>query len=258
MVVSLEEKKLLETLGLTSSQVRVYLSLIYDGPSKVGQISKNSKIHRTHLYQVLHSLEAAGLVEKNLSDSSYNPMPLKDALEMLINQKNQEIARIEAVAKTIGDVSTPDLKQETNPELIITTNKNQILNKFESNINSAKKTIYHMHSWNRFLILWHNHCETFSKVMARGVVIKQIVEIPEDTSQIQNYLGKHVFSDTLFNVRFVPKTGGNFSIIDEQKILISTSAERKISQVPPVISSNYLGLIEAMKKTIFWLHGKTG
>jgi sugar-specific transcriptional regulator TrmB len=258
-VVSLEGESLLSSLGLTVTQSKVYLALVCNGPSKVTQISKDSKIHRAHLYQILRSLESNGLVEKNFADGSFSPMPLKEALEMLIKQKRKEIEKLEATAKIISNVSKHQLKLETTPEMLLLTNQTQILKKVQSIIKNSEISIYHMHSWNRFLRLWHNYYEDFSDAMTRGVTIKQIVEFPMDKMQAQSFMAKHVFSDSLCNIRFVPKTGGNFSIIDDQKIVISTSAEKSITDVPPIVTSNYQGLLEILKNyfSLIWENGLT-
>jgi sugar-specific transcriptional regulator TrmB len=259
MVISLGEENLLNSLGLTTTQAKVYLSLVYNGPSKVSQISKNSGIHRAHLYQILRSLESTGIVEKNLPDNTFNPMPLKETLEMLIKQKHQEIENLEATAKAISEIGKPELKLVNSPEMMLLTNQKQIIKKFQSVMQRAEKSIYHMHSWTRFIRLWHNGCDDFSDALARGVEIKQIVEIPDDKSQAQNFLAKHVFSNPLFEIRFVPKTVGNFSIIDHKKILLSTSAEKTISDIPPVIKSNYEGLLEVLENcfSFTWESGVT-
>ncbi|XHH09472.1 MAG: TrmB family transcriptional regulator [Candidatus Bathyarchaeia archaeon] len=247
MVISLEEKNLLETLGLTTSQVRVYLALIDNGPSKVSQIAKDSGIHRAHLYQILRSLESNGLVEKNLSDGIFIPTPLKEALEMLIEQKHKEMATIEEKAKTIIGTPKNELKPENIPEISFITNKMQILRKAGSYSGSAKKTLYLMHSWNRFLQLWEYDSANFSNVMASGVIVKQIVDCPEDKLQLRNFLSKPMFSNPLFELRVIPKNNVNFSIIDEEKISISACTEKKLLGEAPMLFSNYKGLVNVLR-----------
>jgi sugar-specific transcriptional regulator TrmB len=259
LVVSLEEESLLNSFGLTPSQVRVYLTLTYNGSSKVSQISKNSGIHRTHLYQILHSLEAAGLVEKNLVDGFFTPLPLKDALDMVIQQKQKELKTIEATAKTIVDNSKTSLSIEKKPEMLLLTNGCQISKKIQKCTEKASKTIALMQSWTRFLLFWSYYSETYSAAMARGVIVKQIVEYPEDKQQARQFLSQKIFSNPLFQVRFVSKTGGNFVIVDDEKVLVSTSAEKKILREAPLIFSNYKGLLETMKNyfSVTWANGIT-
>jgi sugar-specific transcriptional regulator TrmB len=241
------EEKLLNDLGLTVSQVKVYLSLINDGPSKVSQISKNTTIHRAHLYQILHSLEYAGLAEKNLANGIFKATPIKNALTMLIEQKHQEMAKIEATAKTITTITKNELKTDKTPEIFLLVNKVQILKKAGYYHENAKKTIYLMHSWNRFLQLWQNYSATFSNAIARGVTIKQIIECPEDKTKIKSLLSNPAFSSPLFEGRFIYENGGNFTLFDDEMMLVSTSTEKAVLGETPMLFSNYKGLLEVMK-----------
>jgi sugar-specific transcriptional regulator TrmB len=245
------EESLLNSLGLTFSQVKVYLSLVYNGPSKVSQISKASGIHRAHLYQILHSLECNGLVERNLANGIFMSTSLKDTLKMLIEQKHQEIVEMEATAKTIMGTPKSEPKIQKAPEIFLLTNKIQILKKAGSYPENARKTICLMHSWNRFLQLWQNYSVIFSNAMARGVTVKQIIECPADKTNIQSFLSNPVFSNRLFEGRFISRNGGNFSIVDDEMMMVSTSTEKAVLGEAPMLFSNYTGLLEVMKNYFF-------
>jgi sugar-specific transcriptional regulator TrmB len=248
VLFSLDEERLLNSLGLTATQAKVYLALVYSGPSKVTEISKNSGIHRAHLYQTLHSLESCGLVERNLSNGVFTPTPLKDALDMLLEQKHKEMEKIEATAKAIaGSPKKESTQKAETPEILLLTNKIQILKKADSFSMSAKETLCLMHSWNRFLQLWENYSITFSDAMARGVKVKQIIECPEDKVQLQSVLRRPVFSNPLFEARLIQKNGGNFTIVDGEKISISTVTEKMVLGQAPMLFSNYKGLLDALK-----------
>jgi sugar-specific transcriptional regulator TrmB len=241
------EEILLNDLGLTFSQVKVYLSLIYNGPSKVSQISKTTGIHRAHLYQILQSLQYAGMVEKNLANGIFTSINLKEALEMLIEQKHQEIAKMEATAKTITNITKNAPKTEKAPEIFLLTNKAQILKKAGFYHENAKKTICLMHGWNRFLQLWQNYSVTFSNALARGVAIKQIVELPVDKTNAKSFLSNPAFSSPLFEGRFISENGGNFTLFDDEMMLISTSTEKAVLGETPMLFTNYKGLLEVMR-----------
>jgi sugar-specific transcriptional regulator TrmB len=54
---------LLKNFGLNEYEAKVYLTLVALGSSKVGAISKESKVPQSKIYQVLESLVGRGLVE---------------------------------------------------------------------------------------------------------------------------------------------------------------------------------------------------
>jgi len=246
MVSSLEDESLFESLGLTPSQVRVYLALVYSGPSKVSQLSKNSGIHRTHLYQILRSLESSGLVEKNLVDGYFKSTPLKDALEMVICRKHQELKKIEAAAKAMNDFSKPNSVLENKPELLLFTNKIQISKKINQCFEQSKKTICLMQTWTRFLQFWDLYSGTFLDAMNRGVTIKQVVTFPENKLQKLSINIKSCLNPR-FDLKFVSKIGGNYAIFDDEKVLMNTCVEKRLLGDAPLLFSNYPGLIETVR-----------
>lgn len=245
--MSQDEEKVLTNLGLTLSQSKVYLALIHNGPSKVIGIANISGIHRAHLYQILKSLEELGLVEKRLGTGLYTSTPLNEALKTLIKQRQDEIHKVELEAKAIIESHKKIPKTLDDSEIILTSNKALTLNKAQKYIETATKTLDLMHTWKRFIQLWQHYEVTFESAMKRGVAIRQIVQAPKDSNQAPNFLSKHVFKNKLFELRLIPVTGGNFTIIDDERILISTTQEKENLGETPLLFSNYEGLLGLMQ-----------
>jgi sugar-specific transcriptional regulator TrmB len=251
------EEEVLTSLGLTSSQARVYLALVHNGPSKVMLISQISRIHRAHLYQILRSLEEIAFVERKLGTGIYVAIPLKEVAPILVKNKRQEISKLETEVNEIVDCApqrTPT--PEDKPEIILISNKNRNLNKAQKYYESARSQIELIQTWKRFLQLWQYYEETFEDAMARGVTIRQIVEYPKDASRAQEFLKKKAFKNSLFELRFVSKTGGNFVIVDNGMLLLSTSQEKENLGETPFLFSNYKGLLGLMQR-YFLLSWKT-
>jgi sugar-specific transcriptional regulator TrmB len=55
-------EKILEELGLTKLEVKVYLTLLNEGSNPAGEISKRTGIHRRNIYDALQRLSHKGLV----------------------------------------------------------------------------------------------------------------------------------------------------------------------------------------------------
>ena len=77
---------LLEKIGLTKSEIKVYLALIDLGSSSVGPITKKARVASSKTYELLNKLIQKGLVttfkENNVNYfKSVNPYRLKDYLE---------------------------------------------------------------------------------------------------------------------------------------------------------------------------------
>ncbi|MBW3017352.1 hypothetical protein KY316_03180, partial [Candidatus Woesearchaeota archaeon] len=70
-VISMEEvnEKVLEDLGLSKNEAKVYLSLIHLGSSTAGAISKNNKVPRPNVYDALERLKEKGLAAETTKDN---------------------------------------------------------------------------------------------------------------------------------------------------------------------------------------------
>ncbi len=242
---------LLVSLGLTSSQARIYLALMHNGPSNVSSISKISGIHRAHIYPILQSLSKMGFVEKNLESGTYNASPLKESALILVKHKQQEISNLETEIKAIKE-ETPKTTQilEVKPEILLVSNRNRTLSLGQKSFQSATSMLNLMHTWRRFFQLWQYYDTTFAEAMSRGVTIRQIVEAPKDTSEMWSaraFLNRKIFKNKQFELRFVPTTGGNFSLIDNNRLLVPTTTLQENLGESPFIFSNCEGLVRLLQ-----------
>jgi len=94
------EIKVLEGLGLTNSESKVYLALLKIGSSKTGDILKKSGLNSGKIYEILESLKEKGLVSESIVNNVRNfsaapPSQLLDYLE----RKKEEIVREESELK---------------------------------------------------------------------------------------------------------------------------------------------------------------
>lgn len=89
-------KKVLLEYGLTNKETDVYILLTKNGILTGGEISKRSKIARSLVYRILKSLQGNGLVEPTLeSPTRFVAIPFDRALDLIINEKKQEVLKIE-------------------------------------------------------------------------------------------------------------------------------------------------------------------
>ena len=239
----------LVNMGFTSLQARVYLVLARNGPSKVTAIAKLSHIHRTHLYEVLKSLEERGFAEKQLVLGTYSAISLQEITQALVKDRRQEIVKLESeladLAKTLPQQNNDPLKRKM--ELVLSPNKTSNFAKGYKYIESAKQQVDIVHTWKRFTQYWVTFEDHMSQTMSRGVKIRQIVEMPPDFTQAKKYLSKEIFKNPLLELRIVTKTGGNVTIIDDSAVFFSTSKDKEDLGDTPLIFSNYEGLLGLMR-----------
>jgi sugar-specific transcriptional regulator TrmB len=248
MTIPQSEEEVLTNLGLTSSQAKVYLTLVHNGPSKVMLISKNSGIHRAHLYEILRTMEETGFVEKKLETGMYLATPLKEVAPILIRKKQQEIAKLETdVNKIVEYIPAKTATTENKPEISLTLNRKRTLNMVQRYIENAKCEIELVQTWKRFIQFWEYYEKSLEKATQKGVKIKEVVEFPKDHGKEREFLKRRVFKNRLIELKFVDKTGGNFAIVDNSMLLLSTSQESANLGETPFLLSNYEGLMGLLK-----------
>jgi sugar-specific transcriptional regulator TrmB len=84
MSISDRSRKAMENLGLTSYEIRVYLSLLDAGAMTASDVSKKSGVPYSKIYEVLNSLEEKGwLASDNSRPQKFFPKSPSTALEIM-------------------------------------------------------------------------------------------------------------------------------------------------------------------------------
>lgn len=258
-MINQNEENVLVQLGLSPTQARVYLVLAHKGPASVNSIAQNSGIHRTHLYEILKSLKERGFVQKQLVGSLYVATPLKDAAQTLVKDKQEEILTLENQITELVN-SLPDESENYSlgkNELLLSNSKTFTFSKGQKYIDAAKSQVDHMHTWKRFTQFWQIVEGHMMATMDRGIKVRQITETPADISQAVRFLNRPVFKNANIEIRFVNRTGGNLSIVDNERIFLSTSQDKENVGETPMLFSNYVGLLGLMRNyyEYCWAHG---
>ncbi len=100
MDISDKSRKSMESLGLTSYEIKVYLSLLEHGSMTASDISKTSGVPYSKIYEVLNSLENKVWLESDSSrPQKFFPKSPSTALEAIRHQKENEIKSNEEIIK---------------------------------------------------------------------------------------------------------------------------------------------------------------
>jgi predicted DNA-binding transcriptional regulator len=95
------KESILEKLGLSPNEAKVYMTLIKNGEQGVSEISKHSGIHRRNVYDAVRRLLSKGLVFEIISsrESLYGGVDPEKLRELLAEKQNQlELAMPELVS----------------------------------------------------------------------------------------------------------------------------------------------------------------
>ena len=86
---------ILNKIGLTDNESRVYLASLQLGPAKVAQLSRVSDVKRTTIYPVVESLHRKGLIfEKEVGLKKIFVAENPDRLENILEERNRELKEL--------------------------------------------------------------------------------------------------------------------------------------------------------------------
>ena len=89
------EKEILKQIGLTDGEIEVYLCLLRIGPSLVSRITKETGLHRTHIYDTLEKLKEKGLVSTFIQSGKNYFKPAKpNKILQFLDEKKEKVHSI--------------------------------------------------------------------------------------------------------------------------------------------------------------------
>jgi len=230
----------LEDLGLTSSQVKVYLALLNVGSSNAKTASKFSGVVRQDIYRVLNELIAKGLVAKTLDvPSKFDPVNLENGLAILCDRKKTEVINMQArvadlLKKFNGKKKTTNLNKEPLLEIQVLNVASEICGK--EIIDAAKISLKTILPYEMFVRLSTIHGKRQKRALRRGVNIRVLTE--KSAGKSLEELGKANATDPLLEIRYVSQISGLFSVVDDQTVFIQTETEDNCFEGKILIANN--------------------
>ena len=106
------DEKLLQEIGLTNSEVTVYLVLLKHGSVKVGDLMKQLSLHRSRVYESINRLTEKGLVSYVIKNNvKYFEAADPDNLLHYVEEQKEKLNEKEKSIKKI----LPELKKQLSP-----------------------------------------------------------------------------------------------------------------------------------------------
>ena len=105
--------ELLEKLGLSKNESKVYIALVKLGSASVTEISKKTNVHRVNIYDVLESLQEKGLVAAviKVNKKIFHPANPEELKKLLIKKK-EEMNETEKELSELSNIFKKGVKRE--------------------------------------------------------------------------------------------------------------------------------------------------
>ena len=187
----MEEKLLpaLKSFGFTTNEAKAYLSLLQNNPATGYEVSGNSGIPRSAIYEILKRLENTGMVSTvDTNPTRYIPLPPDHFYELL---ENNFSSNLDTLKETLSNVNT----EIEAGDLWNIRGYDNMIDRAKSIIRGAKKSVY-LSIWEREYNRLHADLVDAEK---RGVdiVLFSFCKISADFGRVFSY---NLDSERLQNV----------------------------------------------------------
>jgi len=205
------EIKALTCLGLTSSQAKVYLTLIRLGTSNAQTISNYSDIARSDVYRIMAALEKLALVEKIIASPCKFKASSPDALSVLMKRRMEETFKLQTLInetyKRFENNNIRTALEENEPQFILMSEQAGGQKRIKA-LETLQKSSELLISWKNFL----HHVpslviEKFYAPLQRGVEFRFIIDTPlgRKNEKIVADVTKPLKKYPNFTIRHLPK-----------------------------------------------------
>ncbi|MCW4007997.1 MAG: hypothetical protein NWF09_04805 [Candidatus Bathyarchaeota archaeon] len=252
--------QILKRLGLTTSQVKVYLELLELKKASGKITAQHSKMARQEVYRVLAELQEKGLVEKIIArPTAFKPVSIADCLSILIESKKAEISESQKKATSLlrklkkENSNVKAQLQEEASQFILVPEK-EVPKKLKRKIENIQTSLDAITPLNRFKTMFFNFYEVGEKASKRGVKFRLIINKPDDENSLTQ-IAKVIPKNPLFEPRYIsaPLLAA-LAIYDKKEVSIAVSATAALNETPVLMSNNpsLLAIVQSYFETL-WL-----
>jgi sugar-specific transcriptional regulator TrmB len=119
-IIEGKAKRVLLQLGLSESEISIFVALLESGPSSVQDISRASSINRVTIYSALATLEKKGLVAETKKGARRLFVAERpEELKMIVEEKGEEVRKInfDLESMVLPVLKAINVNQENKPEI---------------------------------------------------------------------------------------------------------------------------------------------
>jgi len=243
-----EAVETLTSLGLNSSQAKIYLALVQNGLTTAKEISKFSGVNRQEIYRIMPKLENLGLIIKIISiPTRWKATPLHDGLSLLLENREKETSELQTKATMIINYIKENNEraepQEDECQFVMMPGKEAHLKWLKNRLEDTQKTNDTIITWSDHKILSYSCNEEIKEQVNRDVKTRLIIYVPEKEKTTYendqtfknnpNYQKLFIFTPPLV-------LGG---VIDKKQLILATEQNDPVQKSENVLLSNSPSLI---------------
>jgi len=244
----------LQALGLTENECKAYLAVLTLGTTTAVQISRESHLQRTEIYQLMSRLVSKGLVEETIDrPKRYRPVDVKRALPSLAVRLRDRLNRIakdsEQLATKLEGLATK-VDQTSQEEVRVVYGPHFARKHLLESVESAKTEFWGMAGRTRPLHISDRVlAKTLRLIKSKGIKARLIVET--DSENLKR-VGRLTAAAEVAHYRPIPAYVYG---VDDKSVTLSLAEESasRLSQTTQLIITHH-SVVQAMREffNILW------
>ena len=232
------DTKILQDIGLTETEAKIYVMLLREGSSLAGVISRNTGIHRRSVYDAIERLVQKGLVSyiKTNNRKHFEAVDTKRLFEIL-KEKEENISKLMPELELLKKFSRE--KKET----LFYRGKQALKSVFDDQINEGKEILIFGDAVNVNEILKWYFPKFDRQRIKKNIKVRMVFD--ESARKI-----KELKQIPLSSVRFIPKGYGSATSVyvygSNISIVVWAEQPKAILIRESAISESFRNLFELM------------
>jgi sugar-specific transcriptional regulator TrmB len=231
-------------LGLTASQIKVYLALLkLETDNKGITIAKFADVPRQDVYRLLDELQQIGIVQKTLSrPATFRCVLPEETVSILLERRKSDFSQLKKEAdkfvKNAKDTFREQLDLPDDNQFILISEREAITCKAREAIENMKVSMNDITPFNELVPWLTVLSKSVEAALNRGVKIRWITEKPADTSSISKFLQTHSEYKN-FEVKFISSPlKAKIGIFDSKEVILGINIGGGFAHSPALWSNN--------------------
>ena len=254
-----EDIEILNSLGLSLTEAKVFVVLNKLGTTEAGTVSKSSGVAREFVYQILPKLRKKGLVEEVITKpKKFKPISMKEAYTILLRRKEEENRRLHSKAmRALKKHRKTNVKHEPDFHTSLVPSREAPDLRIDQEYRNARKSVDLTFPMGKFLQWSRYYAKNGVNEAIKRNLKMRIITQEEVPAILETYpkLFTPSFKSKLkyIDFRYIPKPFSvEMMIFDMKTLFVSTTKEANINKTTWLRTNNPLilemanGYFEAM------------
>lgn len=241
----------LADFGFTTNQAKVYLSIIQAGRTNVGQISKNTLLHRQDIYKLLPKLEKMGLITLTIGKPVIiEALPVEEAIRHLIAKEKEaadrRINHLEEVLEELAQEIKLQPKTAEDTRFTLLTTSASLRNRIEETLKAKPVTFRLVSTTDNLKGQAGNFYKQYFQILSdSGIKIHLILVGAENPVELKRLVEKTAPRNGYLAAKALERCASkDYQVVDGSEVWIATQ-QKTIECYPVVLWTNDVNIVES-------------